>query len=460
MAINLPFDNLTEMSGHAPKRYQGMLVNIPQTLTVSENYDYGRYGQLALSPARLYIPTNLYPAHSTEAKALAQQNLRSKLILDDGYNNQNRTPWLPTTFSAKNTLRTGAQLQNVQGILEYRYNQWRIQPVLGATAPQVLDATNPRASVPAKATQQVRVAAFNVLNYDNGLVQGFPTERGASSEAEFKKQHQKIVSALKAIDADVYGLMEIANNGYGERSAVAYLAQALGSDWKYVTPPNADKLGTDAIAVAIIYNAKRVKPINVAAVFDDQSQKNRVTMAQTFQALSGGKTFTVSKPNVLLLGDLNSYAKEDPILALEQANYKVLLNDEKIGQGKTAYSYVFGVASNTQGYGGAGNLDHAIADAALYPLVKKAFAWHINADEPTALDYNEEYKTEEQIVAFYADDAYRSSDHDPVIVDLDLNDAVVNDDDKTSAGSTGMWSALGLIGLALYGSLRRRKNQS
>ena len=79
----------------------------------------------------------------------------------------------------------------------------------------------------------------------------------------------------------------------------------------------------------------------------------------------------VSKPNVLLLGDLNSYAKEDPILALEQANYKVLLNDEKIGQGKTAYSYVFGVASNTQGYGGAGNLDHAIADAALYPLVKK-----------------------------------------------------------------------------------------
>ncbi len=209
---------------------RGMLVNIPQTLTVSENYDYGRYGQLALSPARLYIPTNLYPTLcNTEAKALAQQNLRSKLVLDDGYNNQNRTPWLPTTFSAKNTLRTGAQLRNVQGILEYRYNQWRIRPVLGATAPQVLDTTaNPRASVPAKATQQVRIAAFNVLNYDNGLAQGFPTERGASSEAEFNKQHLKIVSALKAIDADVYGLMEIANNGYGERSAVAYSAQAAG----------------------------------------------------------------------------------------------------------------------------------------------------------------------------------------------------------------------------------------
>ena len=47
-----------------------------------------------------------------------------------------------------------------------------------------------------------------------------------------------------------------------------------------------------------------------------------------------------------------------------------------------------------------------------------------------------------------------------MIVDLDLNDAVVNDEDKTSAGSTGLWSALGLISLALYGRLRRRKNQS
>ena len=47
-----------------------------------------------------------------------------------------------------------------------------------------------------------------------------------------------------------------------------------------------------------------------------------------------------------------------------------------------------------------------------------------------------------------------------MIVDLDLNDAVVNDDDKTSAGSTGLWSALGLISFAMYGRLRRRNNQS
>lgn len=508
--IQLPFSSLTDATGHSPKRYQGMLVKMPQTLTVSENYDYGRYGQLSLSLGRLYIPTNLYPAKSAEAVALAKTNLLSKIILDDGYNNQNRTPWLPANFNAANTLRTGYQLKNVEGILEYRFNAWRIQPIQNKTPPEIVKDTNPRNSnVPAKDTKQVRVAAFNVLNYDNSPLIGVKPDRGANTSSEFNRQHAKTVSAIKAIDADVYGLMEIANNGYGDKSAVAYLTKALGADWKYVIPPNMDKLGTDVIAVAIIYNSKRVKTVGNPVVYDDLTQKNRVTMAQSFQALTGGKTFTVipnhlkskgscpddktspeanqndgqgcwnptrvtavqkliqwiatnptkvEKPNYLLVGDMNSYAKEDPILAFEKANYKVLLNDEKIGQGKLAYSYVFGVASDATGNGGAGNLDHAIADANLYPMVKRTFAWHINADEPTALDYNEEFKTEEQIASFYSEDAFRSSDHDPVVVDLDLNESTTTSG-KSSGGSTGLWSLLGLMLLTATSVLARAKKK-
>lgn len=511
--IQLPFSSLTDATGNAPKRYQGMLVKIPQTLTVSENYDYGRYGQLSLSLGRLYIPTNLYPAKSNEAVALAKQNLLSKIILDDGYNNQNRTPWLPQTFNAANTLRTGYQLKNVEGILEYRFNAWRIQPIQNKALPEVVKDSNLRNStVLAKETKQVRVAAFNVLNYDNSPLIGVKPDRGANTETEFNRQHAKIVSAIKTIDADVYGLMEIANNGYGEKSAVNYLTKALGTDWKYVIPPNMDKLGTDVIAVAIIYNSKRVKPVGNPVVYDDLTQKNRVTMAQSFQAVTGGKTFTVvpnhlkskgscpddktspeanqgdgqgcwnptrvtavqkliqwiatnptkaEKPNYLLVGDMNSYAKEDPILAFEKASYKILLNDEKVGQGKSAYSYVFGVASDATGNGGAGNLDHAIADANLYPMVKRTFAWHINADEPTALDYNEEYKTEEQIASFYAPDAFRSSDHDPVIVDLDLNESSgTTGGHKSSGGSTGLWSLFGLMLLTASSVLARSKKKS
>lgn len=506
-SVDLPFSSLAELTANSPQLYQGMLVKLPQTLTISENYNYGRFGELSLSKERLFIPTNLYPPLSAEAKALAQKNLLSKIILDDGYNNQNRTPWLPQNFSATNSLRSGDQLKNVEGILEYRFNGWRIQPIQGRSLPEVVSNTQSRQNVAVKDTKLIRAAAFNVLNYDNGKT-GFPTERGATSQAEFDKQHRKIIKALKAIDADVYGLMEIANNGYDKNSAIAYLTQALGTDWKYVVPENQDRLGTDVIAVAIIYNSKRVKPVNKPVVLD-LGDKNRTTIAQTFQPISGKQMFTiipnhlkskgctgvdtqttdadqkdgqgcwnptrvkaveqlvqwmaknptqVEKPNILLLGDMNSYAKEDPIQVFEKANYKVLLNDKVVGQGEQAYSYVFGVASNAEGYGGAGNLDHAIADANLYSKVKKAFAWHINADEPTVLDYNEEYKTDAQKALFFSEDAYRSSDHDPVIVDLDLNDAENGPSiSNASAGSFGWLSILGLFGLASYSLYSRKK---
>lgn len=506
-SVDLPFNSLTELTANSPQLYQGMLVKLPQTLTISENYNYGRFGELSLSKERLFIPTNLYPPLSAEAKALAQKNLLSKIILDDGYNNQNRTPWLPQNFSAINSLRSGDQLKNVEGILEYRFNGWRIQPIQGRSLPEVVSNTQSRQNVAVKDTKLIRAAAFNVLNYDNGKT-GFPTERGATSQAEFDKQHRKIIKALKAIDADVYGLMEIANNGYDKNSAIAYLTQALGTDWKYVIPENQDRLGTDVIAVAIIYNSKRVKPVNKPVVLD-LGDKNRTTIAQTFQPISGKQMFTiipnhlkskgctgvdtqttdadqkdgqgcwnptrvkaveqlvqwmaknptqVEKPNILLLGDMNSYAKEAPIQVFEKANYKVLLNDKVVGQGEQAYSYVFGVASNADGYGGAGNLDHAIADANLYSKVKKAFAWHINADEPTVLDYNEEYKTDAQKALFFSEDAYRSSDHDPVIVDLDLNDAENGPSiSNASAGSFGWLSILGLFGLASYSLYSRKK---
>ena len=46
--------------------------------------------------------------------------------------------------------------------------------------------------------------------------------------------------------------------------------------------------------------------------------------------------------------------------------------------------------------------------------------WHINADEPSVLDYNTEFKSAGQVISLCAADEYRSSDHDPVIVDLEL----------------------------------------
>jgi predicted extracellular nuclease len=46
------------------------------------------------------------------------------------------------------------------------------------------------------------------------------------------------------------------------------------------------------IAVAIIYNSKRVQPVNKAAVLD-LGEKNRSTIAQSFKPVHGGQIFTV-----------------------------------------------------------------------------------------------------------------------------------------------------------------------
>jgi hypothetical protein len=117
----------------------------------------------------------------------------------------------------------------------------------------------------------------------------------------------------------------------------------------------------------------------------------------------------VDDPDILIMGDLNSYAMEDPITALKNAGYINLIED-RLGLG--AYSYAFD--------GQWGYLDHALASAELEAQVAGVEEWHINSDEPTVLDYNMEFKSPDQLMNLYSPDRFRSSDHDPVIIGLDL----------------------------------------
>ena len=94
---------------------------------------------------------------------------------------------------------------------------------------------------------------------------------------------------------------------------------------------------------------------------------------------------------------------------LTAAGYRDLVLDF---EGEDAYSYVFD--------GQVGYLDYQLASASLSPQVTRATVWHINADEPDLIDYDTSFKQDAQD-AIYAPDPYRSSDHDPVIVGLDLD---------------------------------------
>jgi predicted extracellular nuclease len=52
--------------------------------------------------------------------------------------------------------------------------------------------------------------------------------------------------------------------------------------------------------------------------------------------------------------------------------------------------------------------------------VTGAAEWHINADEPLILDYNVEFKSPNQVNTLYSPTPFRSADHDPLVVGLNL----------------------------------------
>lgn len=453
----------------ALERYEGMQVRFDQTLTVSEVYNLGRYGEVVLSSGgRLWIPTNKV-SPGEPAQQLQAQNDLNRIVLDDGRSGQNPDPILYPTpeLDAYRTLRVGYEVNEVQGVLHYLAGSYRVQPT---QTPRFV-AANPRPATPESIEGRLRVASFNVLNYfnGNGRGAGFPTSRGADTAEEFQRQRDKIIASIIGADAHIIGLMEIENDGYGEDSAIADLVAGLNAaspnrDRYAFINPGRDRLGTDEIAVGLIYRQDMVSPHKNAAVLDSSVDprfihtRNRPALAQTFRERRTGERLTVAVNHLkskgsscddlgdrdmgdgqgncnltrvraaqalvdwlgrdptrsydldrLIIGDLNAYAKEDPINVIRAAGYTDLL--ATFGEGK-AYSYVFS--------GQSGYLDHGLASASLASQVKGATDWHINADEPRVLDYNLEFKTPRQQSLLYSAEPYRASDHDPLVIGIDL----------------------------------------
>ncbi|MEM7129403.1 MAG: ExeM/NucH family extracellular endonuclease [Chloroflexota bacterium] len=111
--------------------------------------------------------------------------------------------------------------------------------------------------------------------------------------------------------------------------------------------------------------------------------------------------------NIMVIGDLNAYAMEQPVTTLEAAGYTDLA---ETFLGASASSFVFD--------GQQGTLDYALANSFLLPQISGVTEWHINADEPDAIDYNLDFGRDAAI--FDGTVPFRASDHDPVIVGLEI----------------------------------------
>jgi Predicted extracellular nuclease len=485
--VTLPFASATYA-----ERYEGMLVGLSQTLSVTETYQLGRFDEVLLSSGgRLAQPTNI-AAPGAAANGLQAQNDLNQILVDDALNNQNPDPILfgraGQPLSASNTLRGGDTATGIVGVMTYTWggasaspNAYRVRPFNALDGTAVFDATNPRPTAAPALSGRLRVAGMNLLNFFNTFGTGACTNgvggaatdcRGADNAPEFARQGPKTVAAITGTGADVIGVTELENDGYGPDSAIAFLVDQLNT----ATAPGTyafidadagtaqtNALGTDAIKVGLLYKPAKVTPVGTTAALNsdafvnggDTSARNRAALAQAFEEVGTGARLVVNvnhlkskgsacdapdvsdgqgtcnavrteaatlltawlasdptgtaDPDALIVGDLNAYAQEDPITAIKAAGYTDLVSTF---EGADAYSYVFD--------GQWGYLDHALADAALTPQVTAVADWHINADEPPVLDYNTNFKTPNLQSTLYTPDEFRAADHDPVLVDLDL----------------------------------------
>ena len=488
--LDLPADD------DAREPVEGMLVAPADTLTVSEVFALTSFGELTLSEGGLLVQPTELARPGAAADEVAAANALRTVLLDDGLDTRTSNTDRPY-LSPSTPVRVGDALSFTEPtVLGFAYGKWRLQPADG-TAGGVFEGQNTRTPAPEAVGGDVQIGAFNVLNYFLTLAKD--GGRGATTPEAFERQAAKIVPAIEALGADVVTLMEIEDTdstGYGPGNAdlaladlVARLNEAEGSDvWSYVPlPAELYEVDRDVIRNGIIYRHDVVQPDGPSVGLVDESVwfNAREPIAQTF--VKDGDAFTVvanhfkSKSpgddaptegdnadsgdgqgtwngdrlrqaaslasftdslrtstgdgDVVLLGDFNAYTQEDPIVALDGAGYTDLGAEFDKGR----YSYVFG--------GTSGSLDHALATAELAAKVTDVTHWNINAVESFAYQYVGD-------PALYAADPFRSSDHDPLVLGIELEERcqgllptiVGTDGDDALVGTDGIDVIMGLGG--------------
>ena len=418
-----------------PRRLEGVLVRLEQELTVTDNRALAKYGSLELAAGgRAFRKTNFLPGEGPEDPS----GRGGRIILDDGSYTGGPEP-IPY-LSGEKTRRVGARIEKgLVGIITRAFQQLRIHP---AEQPR-FERVNPRPGpLPEPDPDAVRVAVINADSYFLSL-----GERGARSRRQLRIQRSKLLALATGLKADLLVLLEMENRDGAAQDLVRRLRGESGNAWRLLRAGNP---GDDAIRISLAYREDRVRPVAEAAR-DGRGVHTRPPLLAAFRPRGGGETFAVaaahfkSKGNcpegrdpereggcwnrlrtrqaralagfidswreknhvpVLVAGDLNAYGAEAPLGALRRAGFLDLLR--KRVPWRDRYTYVYS--------GESGYLDHLLARPELAEAAKEVFTHAVNADEPPFLGYDQSGPAGRH----YPDSPYRSSDHDPVAVDLGL----------------------------------------
>ena len=288
------------------------------------------------------------------------------------------------------------------------------------------------AGIPDLGDYRLLVCGFNLENYYMTL-----GSMGAGNASDRSIQQEKIGKALKRINADIYGLVELQQGD----TAVDVLVKRLNADLpkRNYTRFHDASIGTFQ-KVEFVYDANTVQPIGTPAETDVETQNRKkmicfreiatgekfIYSINHFKAMNTGdeerrvneakaviklynqyrQNSSIKERDVLFMGDMNCYAFTRPILAFTDNGY---IDLHRAFHADSSYSYMFG--------GLASYIDHALANGTMYKQVTGMAGYHINSDEDDYYTYDKSGNTS----------MFRCSDHDPVLVGLKLDSTLMYD---------------------------------
>lgn len=421
--------------------YYGQEITFDGDWYVCNNYR----GTYIVSPRRIFSATNQTLPLSTEYRTLLSLNQRGTITLTgvSGYHRMgerlhNLTVYVNSSYSMR--LENCTWRGNTRSDLEKGYDL------------QALDQ---------RGKHNLLICTFNLQYY---LVENLGTGFGPDTQAEHNAQRQKISTALAKINADIYGLLEIEQGQSALQELAADLSAKTGRHFTYiddgsspyssytksgyiycpdvVEPDGKFKRNNTKVVMRKFMQAFKMKSTGESFIFsinhfkaksgtgtgkdadqgDGQGIFNatRVEEAQSVisEYLSNKNYF--GDEDILIMGDLNAYAKEDPITTLTYAGMTDL---HRYFHADSSYSYIY--------HGEAGYLDHALCNATLLPQVTGMTAYHINSDESTDYTYTSADRT-----------MFRCSDHDPILVGLHLGAEM---EDKPHNSTSGIFNTANLL---------------
>ena len=430
--VHIQVDDPATWSAQELMPYVGKTVVFDAPMVICSNVGSG----LTIAPRRLFSPSNQARPLTEDYKTVVSLNASGAMNLSG----------VPDPVGEP-SYRCGEKIYNLKAVVNSTSSlQWISGEFRGNKR---ADLEN---GIPDIGDYRLLICTMNLEYY---LAVDFDPygSMGPRNYSEHQKQRTKIKTALKTINADAYGFVEIQQGQDALKEICSDLNSLLpGRNFVHIDDKSTPS-GTFTKS-GFIYDSNKLKPIGQlqeintriqnrkkmicfeeiatherfifsvnhfkaksgsgatgkdADQHDGQGQFNASRMEEAQAVVDQYKRYRmqIKEKDLLIMGDLNAYGMEDPIYLMVNDNGMIDLH--RAFHADSSYSYQFS--------GVAGYLDHAISNGTLFPQVTGVAGFHINSDESDYYTYD---KSNDQTM-------FRCSDHDPVVVGLKLDSTLVYD---------------------------------